>query len=225
MNESHRPLTLQVIVGSVRPTRNADLVLPWVSRRALEHDAFEVEVIDLRDWPLPGFCEHMGSIGDPSDPTYSDPLIRRWNDKLADGDCYLFVTPEYNHSIPGLLKNAIDNVFLSFALRNKPAVAVAYSAGIAAGARAVEQLALVAVEAEMVPLRNSVLIPFVRSAFDERALPVDPMAETALAIALDDLAWWGAVLARARERQLAPAATRRAPPIPSSDSSVPQTIN
>jgi hypothetical protein len=46
------------------------------------------------------------------------------------------ITPEYNHSIPGVLKNAIDNVFVSFAFRHKPLAAVAYSGGIAAGSAA-----------------------------------------------------------------------------------------
>ena len=65
-----------------------------------------------------------------------------------------------------MLKNAFDNVFVSFALRNKPMAAVGYSSGIAGGARAVEHLAHVAIEADMAPLRSSVLIPFVNEAFD-----------------------------------------------------------
>ena len=60
---------LQVIVGSTRPTRSADLVAPWVAARASAHGGFDVEVIDLRDWPLPFFAEHRGTIGDFSDPT------------------------------------------------------------------------------------------------------------------------------------------------------------
>ena len=63
---------LQVIVGSTRPTRAADLVVPWVVERAQSHGGFDVEVLDLRDWPLPFFQEHMGTIGDLADPTYSD---------------------------------------------------------------------------------------------------------------------------------------------------------
>jgi NAD(P)H-dependent FMN reductase len=201
-------LKLQIIVGSTRPNRNADRVTPWVLARAQAHQAFDVELLDLRDWPLPMFAEHPGSIGDWDDPTYSDPLVKRWNAKVAEADALLVVTPEYNHSIPGELKNAIDSVFASFALRHKPLGCVAYSGGIAAGARAVEQLALIAIEAEMVPLRNSVLVPFVRSAFDEAGNPNDPVADVALAVALDDLAWWARVLADARPGQLAPGGVR-----------------
>ena len=97
-------MKLQVIVGSTRPTRAAVKVTPWVIREATLHEAFETEVLDLRDWPLPMFGEHMGSIGDPQDPSYSGEVVRRWNRKIAEADAYLVVTPEYNHSIPGKVR-------------------------------------------------------------------------------------------------------------------------
>ena len=157
---------LQIIIGSTRPTRAADRVAPWVIDRATAHGGFEVEVLDLRDWPLPMFGEHMGTIGDFQNPTYSDPIVKRWNQKINEAEAYLVVTPEYNHSIPGVLKNAIDSVFVSFAFRNKPLATVGYSGGIAGGVRAIEHLAQIAVEAELVPLRSSVIIPQVVEAFD-----------------------------------------------------------
>jgi NAD(P)H-dependent FMN reductase len=205
---------LQVIIGSTRPGRAADLVAPWAAQRATAHGAFEVEVIDLRKWPLPMFAEHAGTIGDLRDPSYSLPLVKQWNDKLKKADAYLAVTPEYNHSIPGVLKNAIDNVFFSFAMRNKPIAAIAYSAGITGGARAIEHLAQVAIEAEMVPLRSTVIIPFITSAFRPgTAHPAGPAAETALSLLLDDLAWWSAALTTARTQgELPPAILRAGPP-------------
>src|SRR5258708_299039 len=120
---------LQIIVGSTRPERQADLVARWVSDRASTHEAFETEVLDLRDWPLPMFGEGMKTIGNMADPTYSDPIVKRWNQKIAEAEAFLFITPEYNHSVPAVLKNAIDSVFVSFAFRNKPAAFVAYSGG------------------------------------------------------------------------------------------------
>ena len=200
---------LQIIVGSTRPTRAAERIFPWIADEAARHGSFDVEVLDLRDWNLPFFQEHMGTIGDFANPTYSDPIVKAWNDKLAEGDAYLIVTAEYNHSVPGQLKNAIDNVFVSFALRNKPIAFAGYSAGIAAGTRAVEHLALIAVEAEAVPLRNSVLIPFVGDAFGEDGQPINPATTNALSIVLEDLSWWADVLSHARaEGQLPPAAFR-----------------
>jgi NAD(P)H-dependent FMN reductase len=200
---------LKIIIGSTRPTRAADRVAPWVVSRATSHGAFEVEVLDLRDWPLPIFAEHVGTIGDFSDPTYSEPIVRRWNHKIKEADAYLVITAEYNHSIPGVLKNAIDNVFVSFAFRNKPLVTVGYSGGIAGGVRAIEHMAQIAIEAELVPLRSSVIIPHVVDAFDEDGDPINPVADISLGVALDDLAWWSSALERARaEGELPPAAFR-----------------
>jgi NAD(P)H-dependent FMN reductase len=201
--------TLQVIVGSTRPTRSADLVVPWVVSRASAHGGFEVEVIDLRDWPLPMFAEHMGTIGDFADPTYSQPIVKAWNNKIEEADAYIVVTPEYNHSLPGVLKNAIDSVWVSFGFRNKPIAAVGYSAGIGAGIRAIEHLAHVAIEAEAVPLRNSVVIPFVTTAFDDRGEALSPVARVSLEVMLDDLAWWSTALEAARATgELIPGAFR-----------------
>ncbi|GAA2399152.1 FMN reductase [Catellatospora methionotrophica] len=200
---------LLVIVGSVRPNRAADLVTPWVVSRAREHGGFEVEVADLRDWPLPIFAEHMGSIGDISDPTYSDPVVRAWNKKIKESDAFLVVTPEYNHSIPGGLKNAIDSVWLSFGFRNKPVGTVGYSNGISGAIRAIEHLAHVFVETETVALRNTVVLPFVNAAFDAAGAPVNPAADVSMKIMLDDLAWWSRILDRARaEGELIPGLMR-----------------
>jgi NAD(P)H-dependent FMN reductase len=192
------PLRLQVIVGSTRPNRQADTVLAWVGARADAHGGFEAEVVDLRDWPLPMFCEHYANMGDLSAPTYSEPVVGEWNALVAKADAYIIITPEYNHGIPGELKNAIDSVYLSFALRNKPVLGVGYSGGIAGGVRALEQLAVVALEAELIPLRNAVVLPFITDAFDEDGVPRNPVTETALQIGLDDLRWWADLLARGR---------------------------
>jgi NAD(P)H-dependent FMN reductase len=200
---------LLVIVGSTRPARAADHVMPWLTAKTAGHAAFDTEIVDLRDWPLPVFAEHMGTIGDFSDPAYSQPLVKAWNSKIKSADAYIIVTPEYNHSIPGGLKNAIDTVWLSFAFRNKPVAFVAYSGGIAGGVRAIEHLAHVFVETESVPMRNSVVIPFVSSAFDEQGKPVSPMTDAAADIMLDDLAWWSAALEKARAAgELAPGSFR-----------------
>jgi NAD(P)H-dependent FMN reductase len=189
---------LLVIVGSTRPTRAADRVVPWLMSRTVAHDAFDAEVADLRDWPLPIFGEHMGTIGDINDPTYSEPVVRAWNEKVKQADAFIVVTPEYNHSVPGGLKNAIDSVWLSFGFRNKPVAAVGYSGGIGGGIRAIEHLAHVFIEAEAVPLRNTVVLPFVGTAFDDNGEPVNPATDISLQVMLDDLAWWSSALEKAR---------------------------
>jgi len=201
---------LQVIIGSTRPTRAADLVARWVMDRAGQRDDFAVELLDLRDWPLPMFAEHYGTIGDFADPTYSDPVVRRWNAKIREGDAYLIITPEYNHSIPAVLKNAIDSVFASFAFRNKPVGVVAYSGAGTGGARAAEHLTQIMVETEAVPLRSSMSIGDVTAAFTgEPAEPAEPLTDVKLGVLLDDLAWWAGALTTARAGgELPPAVLR-----------------
>jgi NAD(P)H-dependent FMN reductase len=200
---------LHVIIGSTRPGRAADLVAPWVIDRAKNHGGFDVEVLDLRDWALPMFTETFETVGDFKNPTYSSPVVRSWNHKIAEADAFLVITPEYNHSVPAVLKNAIDSVFLSFAFRNKPIAAVGYSGGIGGGVRAIEHLAQIAVEAEMVPLRTATIFAQVFQAFTPDHQPVSPVAQINLRIALDDLKWWSNVLEAARANgQLPPALFR-----------------
>ena len=200
---------LLVIVGSTRPTRAADLVLPWLTGKVSEHEAFDAEIVDLRDWPLPIFGEHFGTLGDLSDPTYSEPIVKAWNNKIKSADAFVILTPEYNHSVPGGLKNAIDNVWISFGFRNKPVAFVSYAGGQTGGVRAIEHLAHVFVETESVPVRNSVVIPQVNGAFDDDGRPRNPLTDVAADIMLDDLAWWSAALEKARaEGELTPGSFR-----------------
>ena len=202
-------LDLKIIIGSTRPGRAADRVIPWITALASQHGAFAAEVIDLRDWDLPMFGENLATVGDPRNPAFSAPAVRRWNDTIAAGDAYLFITPEYNHSVPAVLKNAIDSVFATFAFRTKPAACVAYSGGIGGGARAVEHLAHIAIEAEMVPLRNTIIIPHVGDAFGPDGQPSDTRTSAAAKILLDDLAWWAAALKQARAQGTLPPAIMR----------------
>lgn len=200
---------LQIILGTTREGRNGERVAPWVVRRAEAHGGFEVELIDLRDWPLPIFQEHLGTIGNIANPTYSDPIVKRWNTKLKEADAFIVITPEYLHSVPGVLKNAMDSIFLSYAFRNKPFAAVGYSVAPAAAARAVEHLMLIAIESEAAPLRNTVLIPNVANAFNENGDPKDPGTEAAMQILLEDVAWWSKALTPARAAGSLPPGTFR----------------
>lgn len=199
-------LKLQIILGSTREGRALDHLTPWLLDRARQHGKLDLEVLDLRDWPLPFFAETFATIGDRANPTYSQPIVQKWNRKVAEADAFLFVTPEYNHSIPGVLKNALDNVFVSFAMRHKPAGFIGYG-GAAAGARGVEQLVSMCFEMELVPLRNTVLFSQVANAFEAGA-PKNPMHAAALAILLDDLAWWAELMKPARATQLLPGGIR-----------------
>ena len=202
-------LKLQIIVGSTREGRNADAVYSWLLPATQSQGAVEVETLDLRDWSLPMFQETIASVGDFADPTYSDPLVKCWNEKIGEAEAYVILSPEYNHSVPAVLKNAIDSVFFSFRFRQKPVAFVAYSLGYTAGARAVEHLTQIMVETEAIPVRTPTLVPYVTAAFDEEGRPANPALTVTLSVMLDDLAWLGRALSHARrEGQLPPAAVR-----------------
>ena len=202
-------LKLQIIVGSTRDNRNADAVCQWLLPMAQSKKEFDVEVLDLRDWPLPFFKETIATVGDFANPTYSDPLVKRWNEKIREADAYLVITPEYNRSIPAVLKNAFDSVFFSFAFRHKPVACVSYSLGFTAGVRAADHLNQIMIEAEAVPIRTQTLIPLVGSAFDAEGQPTNPVVEVTLSAMLDDLSWLGRALKVARnEGQHPPSAFR-----------------
>ncbi len=202
-------LKLKIIVGSTRAGRNADAVLHWLLPLARSHGAFEVETLDLRDWPLPFFQETIATVGDFANPTYSEPIVKQWNDKIGEADAYIIVTPEYNHSIPAVLKNAIDSVFFSFRFRQKPVAFLGYSLAATAAARAVEHLTQIMVETEAVPVRTTTLLPFVTNAFDAAGAPKDPGLAVTLEAMLTDLAWLGNALQLARAAgQLPPASLR-----------------
>jgi NAD(P)H-dependent FMN reductase len=200
---------LQIIIGSTREGRNADSVCRWLLPIAEAQRAFTVELLDLRDWPLPLFQETIASVGNFSDPTYSDPVVKRWNDKIKEADAYLIVTPEYNHSVPAVLKNAIDTVFFSFGFRHKPVAFVGYSLGVAAGVRAVEHLNQIMLEAEAVPIRTQTLVPFVATAFDVNGQPIVPILNVGLAVMLEDLAWMAQTLNAGRAAGAPPPAAVR----------------
>jgi NAD(P)H-dependent FMN reductase len=125
-------LDVAIILGSTRPGRNGRAVAGWVHDRAIAHGGARFEVVDLAGYALPHFDEPMPPILGQ----YTRPHTLRWAEKIKAFDAFVFVTAEYNHAVPGALKNAID--FLHAEWTNKVAGFVGY--GSAGGVRAIEQL-------------------------------------------------------------------------------------
>src|ERR1700744_5470445 len=95
---------IALIIGSTRPTRFADKPAAWMLKQAKARDDMEVEVVDLRDYPLPFFDEMASNLWMPS----KNPEALKWQATVAKYDGYIFVVAEYNHSITAALKNALD---------------------------------------------------------------------------------------------------------------------
>jgi NAD(P)H-dependent FMN reductase len=146
-------INIKIILGTTRQRRFGDKPAHWIGDEARAQADVDVELLDLRDYPLPFFDE-------PASPAwgkgqYTNEAVQRWADRIADGDAFVMVTPEYNHGYPAVLKNAIDHLYPEWL--NKPVGFVSY--GNAGGARAVEQLRQVVVEVQMTPIRSAIHIP------------------------------------------------------------------
>ena len=100
-------IRLAIIIGSTRPGRKADAVGRWVHDIATRRSDAEFEIVDIQDFDLPLLDEPVP----PSLGQYSQEHTKTWAAKIASFDAYIFVTPEYNHGIPGALKNAIDYLY------------------------------------------------------------------------------------------------------------------
>lgn len=179
---------IALIIGSTRKTRFADKPAQWMLKQAQARDDMTVELVDLRDFDLPLFDEPASNMWMPS----SDPHAVAWQNKLAEYDGYIFVVAEYNRSITGALKNALDQAYKEWV--RKPFTAIAY--GAAGGTRALEHLRTIGVELQMVPTRNAVHIGM-GDFFKVHPLgsnaPIEDIEANILPAAkasLDDLVWW-----------------------------------
>src|ERR1700743_3835244 len=138
---SSRP-RIAVIIGSTRPTRFADTPAQGIHKQAQARGDIDVELVDLRDHPLPFFDEVASNMWVPS----KNPEAIRWQQTIARFDGYLFVVGEYNRSITGVLKNALDQAYKEW--NRKPFTAIGY--GGTGAARAIEHPRMIAVGLEMV---------------------------------------------------------------------------
>lgn len=179
---------IAIIIGSTRGARFADKPAQWMLKQAQARSDMTVELVDLRDFELPLFDEMASNKWMPS----SDPKALAWQAKIAEFDGYIFVTAEYNHSITGALKNALDQAYNEW--NRKPMGAIGYG-GVGA-ARAVEHLRNIAVELAMVPVHGAVHI----AGGDFMAVhplgangEIETIEDHLMAGAtdlLDDMVWW-----------------------------------
>jgi NAD(P)H-dependent FMN reductase len=139
-----------VILGSTRPGRRGEAVARWVMDEAGQRSDAEFELIDLVDYPLP----HLDEPLPPSMGQYQNAHTQEWAATIGRFDGFVFVTPEYNHSTSGVLKNAIDYLYAEW--NNKAMGVVSY--GLVGGARAAEHLRLVAGELQMADVRTNVAL-------------------------------------------------------------------
>ncbi|WP_295127426.1 NADPH-dependent FMN reductase [uncultured Leifsonia sp.] len=185
---------IAIIIGSTRPGRNGESVARWVLEHAEKREGVEYELVDLAEWNLPHLDEPMpAAMGQ-----YANDHTKAWAAKIAEFDGYLFVTPEYNHSTSGALKNAID--FVGSEWYNKAAGFVSY--GVFGGARAVEHLRLVLSQLQVATVSAFVGLSLQHD-FENWSLKPTAAQEAGLTPLFDQLESWSAALATVRESSAA----------------------
>jgi NAD(P)H-dependent FMN reductase len=177
---------IQVITGSTRPGRFNTQAAEWIYELASQRDDIEVELVDIADYALPLLDEPMP----PMMGQYSKDHTKKWAAKIDEADGFIFVTPEYNHSTSGALKNSID--FLNAEWRNKSAGFVSY--GSAGGARAVEHLRGILAELHIATVRDQVMFS-PSDGFENYSIlkANDPHTASANAMIDEVIAWAGAL--------------------------------
>ena len=185
---------IAVVISTSRATRFGDKPAKWIQSIAAQRDDLEVELLDLRDYPMPFFDEPASNAWMPS----KNEVAQRWQKKVASFDGFIFVTAEYNHGVSAVLKNALDYAYPEW--NRKPAAYVGY--GGVGGARAVEQLRLINVELKMAPMRNGVHIAGADfMTVWQQGKPIEELTylKQNAADMLEELAWWAKALKTARE--------------------------
>ena len=179
-------LNVAIIIGSTRPGRKGEAVARWVYDIAARRSDASFEVVDIAAFALPLLDEPLPPIMNQ----YSKPHTRAWAAKIASFDAFVFVTPEYNHSTSGALKNAIDFLFREW--NDKAAGFVGY--GGAGGTRAVEHLRLVMGEIKVADVRAQVALSMYADFENFSTFTPRPQQEAAVNAMLDDLVAWGQAL-------------------------------
>ena len=144
---------LAIITSSVRPGRKGPVITEWVNQVAREHGHFEVEVLDLGEINLP----MMNEPNHPMQRKYVHDHTKNWSASIEKADAFIFVTAEYDYNYPAPLRNAIEYLYHEWTY--KAAGIVSYG-GISAGTRAANSLKADLSTMKMVPLTDSVNIPF-----------------------------------------------------------------
>jgi NAD(P)H-dependent FMN reductase len=182
---------IAIIIGSTRPGRRGADVAKWVYDVAVKRDDAEFEILDLLDFKLPHLDEVMPAVTGQ----YENDHTRAWSAAIDGFDGFVFVTPEYNHSTSGALKNAID--FLYREWNNKAAGFVSYGGG-ASGTRAVEHLRLIMGELQIADVRAQVAISLMNDFENWTTFKPSEALEAALVTTLDQTVAWSTALQTVR---------------------------
>lgn len=186
-------LKIAVILGSTRPGRNGKAVADWVIEQAGLRTGATYELVDLADYPLP----HLDEVMPASWGQYSGEHTKAWAAKIAVYDGFVFVTPEYNHSTSGVLKNAIDYLYAEW--NNKAAAFVSY--GALGGSRAIEHLRGISAELQIADVRQQLSFSLITDFENFSEFRPAPFHRDFAPVLFDQLEAWAGALKPLRTSQ------------------------
>jgi NAD(P)H-dependent FMN reductase len=183
---------LKVIVASTRPGRIGLPIGEWFTQQAEQLPEFSVELLDLGKINLPFYDEP----NHPKMQQYVHQHTKDWSAKIADGDAFIFIVPEYNFSMPATIKNAIDYLYYEWA--NKPSLIVNYGY-ISSGTRSAQMLKQVLTSVNIMPLAESVNIPLMSYLDESQQFHADERLNDNAKESLQRLLLWTKHLAALRQ--------------------------
>ncbi|GAA4398568.1 NADPH-dependent FMN reductase [Tsukamurella soli] len=163
-------MKIGIIIGSVRDGRNGEAVAQWVYKAAEERTDAEFDIVDLKSFNVPILTS--ATIPGAANKHYDDPAVAAWSKAIDEQDGFVFVTPEYNHGVPGALKNAFDSLGAEWA--GKAVAFVSYGAD--GGIRAVEQWRQIVANFHMVDVRSQVALSLFTDFGPEGLAPIERRA-------------------------------------------------
>jgi NAD(P)H-dependent FMN reductase len=184
-------LKIAVIAGSTRPGSHADVVADWYVEKAKAVEGIEFDIIKLTDVDLPFLNEPVP----PATQQYQHDHTKAWSKKIDGYDGYVWISAEYNHSVPAALKNAIDYLYNEWA--RKPVALVSY--GSMGGVRAAEHLRQIAAELQMASIRQTVMIMQPWAMLDDNGKLIEDLVHGDPQAQAEDLKWWAKALKNAKK--------------------------
>jgi len=178
---------LTIVIASVRDGRAGETIAKWFLERATQHGTFDIELADLKELNLP-------ILNEPDHPRlkkYLHESTKRWSGIVGGSDAFVFVTPEYNYTLPPALVNALDTVYHEWTY--KPVGFVSYG-GLSGGMRSVQTAKLMVTGFKMMPMVEAVNIPFYTQLMENGVFKSNELHDKAVPVMLDELLRWSEAL-------------------------------
>lgn len=162
-HEIAKQKNIKIILGSTRQDRTSDKIGAALKQIADKRSEVNIEILDLRDFDLPFLND---SVPPAMRQSITDSAVKKWADKIIEGDAFIIIVPEYNAGYPGVLKNALDSLYKEW--NGKRVAFIGYSGSESGGASAIAQLTQVAQALQMKPIEQNIKIPSAWKAFDDK---------------------------------------------------------